>query len=251
CASTRLTRVTSAATRIAQIPISARTGRPRAACSKARPAARARHSSASHVELREPQKKMMMIRFLLVLSAICLVMHPAEAAKRSNVTQVVVLGTGTPVPDPIRAGAGVAVIHKGEAYLFDAGDGVVSRAIRAHSELGMDELDPPNIRHVLFPRLHGDHIHDYSVLASRVWWRRNGRLNAWGPAGLKALTDPMNEMMQVEAGLRSRGTPADVIADPDGYRVEAKEISEGVVYSLEDLTIEAFNLPHGGIKPAF
>lgn len=192
-----------------------------------------------------------MIRFLLVLSAICLIMHPAEAEKRSNVTQVVVLGTGTPVPDPIRAGAGVAVIHKGEAYLFDAGDGVVSRAIRAHSELGIDELDPPNIRHVFFTHLHSDHIHDYSVLASKVWWRRAGKLRAWGPAGLKALTDPMNEMMKVEAGLRSRGTPVDVIADPEGYRVVAKEISEGVVYSREDLTIEAFNVPHGGIKPAF
>lgn len=192
-----------------------------------------------------------MMRFLLLLAALCLVMHQAEAANRSNATQVVVLGTGTPVPDPLRAGAGVAVIHKGEAYLFDAGDGVVSRAIRAHLELGMKELDPPNIRYVFFTHLHSDHIHDYSVLASKVWWRRKGRLHAWGPVGLKALTDPMNEMMKVEADLRSRGTPDDVIGDPEGYRVEVTEISEGVVYTRDDLTIEAFTVPHGGIKPAF
>lgn len=193
----------------------------------------------------------MKIRCLALPAAICLLMPHVEAADSSDVAQVVVLGTGTPVPDPLRAGAGVAVIHKGEAYLFDAGDGVVSRAIRAHLELGMDELDPPNIRHVFFTHLHSDHIHDYSVLASKVWWRRNGRLHAWGPKGLEALTDAMNEMMKVEADLRSRGTPADVIGDPEGYRVEADEISEGVVFTRDDLTIEAFAVPHGGIKPAF
>ena len=193
----------------------------------------------------------MTARRFLLLAAICLLMPAAEAADRSHDTQVVVLGTGTPVPDPLRAGAGVAVIHKGQAYLFDAGDGVVSRAIRAHLELGIDELDPPNIRHIFFTHLHSDHIHDYSVLASKVWWRRSGRLQAWGPKGLEALTDAMNAMMKVEADLRSRGTPADVISDPGGYRVEAEEITEGVVFTREDLTIEAFTVPHGGIKPAF
>ena len=191
------------------------------------------------------------MRSILYLPAICFLALHAEAAGASGGTQVVVLGTGTPVPDPNRAGAGVAVIHKGEAYLFDAGDGIVSRAIRAHLELGMEELNPPNIRHVFFTHLHSDHIHDYSVLASKVWWRRKGRLRAWGPEGLKALTDPMNRMMKVEADLRSAGTPAEVIGDPEGYRVNVTEISPGIVFERDDLTIEAFAVPHGGIEPAF
>lgn len=191
------------------------------------------------------------MRSILYLPAICFLALHAEAAGASGGTQVVVLGTGTPAPDPNRAGAGVAVIHKGEAYLFDAGDGIVSRAIRAHLELGMEELNPPNIRHVFFTHLHSDHIHDYSVLASKVWWRRKGRLRAWGPEGLKALTDPMNRMMKVEADLRSAGTPAEVIGDPEGYRVNVTEISPGIVFERDDLTIEAFAVPHGGIEPAF
>ena len=40
-------------------------------------------------------------------------------------TKVVILGTGTPVPDYKRSGPGVAVIHNGQAYLFDAGGGMV------------------------------------------------------------------------------------------------------------------------------
>ena len=43
-------------------------------------------------------------------------------------TKVVVLGTGTPIPDAHRAGPSIAVIHKGNAYLFDAGAGAVRQA---------------------------------------------------------------------------------------------------------------------------
>lgn len=44
-------------------------------------------------------------------------------------TQVVVLGTGTPIPDPRRAGPSIAVIHRGESYLFDIGSGSIRNAI--------------------------------------------------------------------------------------------------------------------------
>ena len=43
------------------------------------------------------------------------------------VAVVVILGTGTPVPDADRTGAGVAIITGGEAYVFDAGGGMVAR----------------------------------------------------------------------------------------------------------------------------
>ena len=48
-------------------------------------------------------------------------------------TQVVILGTGTPVPDHTRAGAGVAIVYESQAYIFDVGGGVVQRAIEASS----------------------------------------------------------------------------------------------------------------------
>ena len=48
--------------------------------------------------------------------------YSAEPAK------VVLLGTGTPIPDPQSSGPAVAVVVNGTAYLFDAGPGVVRRA---------------------------------------------------------------------------------------------------------------------------
>jgi ribonuclease BN (tRNA processing enzyme) len=166
-------------------------------------------------------------------------------------TRVVVLGSGTPAPDAERAGAGIAVVHQGRAYLFDAGLGVVQRAIEANQRLKIGELEPTKICCVFFTHLHSDHIHDYSALASTRWWEREAGLQSWGPAGLAELTGHMNRMMEVEAKLRISGTPKEVFKLMDGYRVTAVEIAEGIVFQKDDLTIEAFPVSHGNIRPAF
>src|SRR5206468_4261725 len=46
-------------------------------------------------------------------------------------TQVVMLGTGTPLPDPDRAGPSTAIVVNDTPYLIDAGVGVVRRAAAA------------------------------------------------------------------------------------------------------------------------
>ena len=42
-------------------------------------------------------------------------------------TQVVLLGTGNPFPDPDRSGPATAIVVNGSAYLVDFGPGVVRR----------------------------------------------------------------------------------------------------------------------------
>ena len=98
-------------------------------------------------------------------------------------TEVVLLGTGTPVPDADRAGPSTAVVYNGEAYVFDAGAGMVRRAIEAAQKKGIEALYPTNIKHLFITHLHSDHVLDYSVLASTYWWRREAQgRDAWpGP----------------------------------------------------------------------
>ena len=43
-------------------------------------------------------------------------------------TKIVLLGTGTPVPDPDRSGPATAIVVGDSAYLVDLGPGVVRRA---------------------------------------------------------------------------------------------------------------------------
>ncbi len=49
-------------------------------------------------------------------------------------TKVVLLGTGTPVPDPDRSGPATLIVVDDRAYLIDFGPGVVRRAEAALSE---------------------------------------------------------------------------------------------------------------------
>jgi ribonuclease Z len=65
--------------------------------------------------------------------------------------QVIILGSGSPIPDPQRAGPSTLV--RTSAFLFDCGRGVLMRAAAAGSGAGA-------FRAVLLTHLHSDHITD-------------------------------------------------------------------------------------------
>lgn len=163
-------------------------------------------------------------------------------------TQVVVLGTGTPVPDAKRAGTSVAVIHKGEAYLFDIGAGSIRNATIARYRYDIPSLYPSLICCVFLTHLHSDHIADFSELASTLWWRQDRALRAWGPKGLQALTEGMYAMMGPDIRLRTAGENA--VATPGDFEVDITEISDGIVFERDGMRVEAFSVNHGDIKPA-
>ncbi len=167
----------------------------------------------------------------------------------STGTRVVMLGTGTPVPDAYRAGAGIAIVHKGEAYLFDVGPGTVQNAITARYKYDIPSLYPTEICCVFLTHLHSDHTLDYSELNFTLWWRRRERLLAFGPSGLTEMTDGMLAMMQPDIRLRSSGDQP--VEQAAVYAPVATEIGEGIVFEKDDLTVEAFAVSHGEIRPAF
>src|SRR6266568_1300572 len=57
------------------------------------------------------------------------------------ITQVVLLGTGTPLPDPDRSGPSTAIVVNGTPYLVDFGTGIVRRAAAARNK-GVSGLEP-------------------------------------------------------------------------------------------------------------
>lgn len=75
-----------------------------------------------------------------------------SAVRQAGSVQVVMLGTGTPLPDPERSGPSIAVVVDNHAYLFDAGTGVVRRAAAAAKQKGIAGLEPRTLR-VAFLRI--------------------------------------------------------------------------------------------------
>lgn len=164
-------------------------------------------------------------------------------------TQVVTLGTGTPVPNPERVGSSTAVVYNDKAYLFDIGPGSVHRAIEASTN-GFPQLYPTKIENLFITHLHSDHILDYAELASTLWWRRSHQVSVFGPKGMQAITNAYYDMLKVDLDLRINGIQP--VASPELYKTKVTEYEHGDwVFKDGDVVIEAFDVPHGDIKPAF
>ena len=102
---------------------------------------------------------------LVVLSGYSAANQSRPAAPQ---TQVVLLGTGTPRPDPERSGPATAIVVNDTSYLVDAGPGIVRRAEEAF-ERGIEALAVTNLRTLFVTHLHSDHTVGYPDLIFTTW----------------------------------------------------------------------------------
>ncbi|HKX31414.1 MAG TPA: MBL fold metallo-hydrolase [Blastocatellia bacterium] len=164
--------------------------------------------------------------------------------KPTGKTQVVLLGTGTPFPDPDRSGPATAIVVNGSAYLVDFGPGVVRQANAAAIDKGIAALKHTNLRVAFATHLHSDHTVGYPDLIFSTWTMgRQVPLEVYGPKGLKAMTEHLIEAYRADIETRTNadGNQRDF---PNGYKVNAHEITAGVVYKDANVTVTAFPTKH-------
>lgn len=160
-------------------------------------------------------------------------------------TQIVILGTGTPVADPGRQGPSVAIVVDGVSYLVDAGAGVVRRA----AATGIEALQARNMKLVFITHLHSDHTLGYpDLILSGAVLHRQAPLVAYGPHGLRDMTDHLLAAWQKDIDVRVNGLEH---GDAQAYAVDVHEIAPGVVYQDARVTVRAFRVKHGSWDEAF
>jgi ribonuclease BN (tRNA processing enzyme) len=159
-------------------------------------------------------------------------------------TRVVLLGTGTPVPDPDRSGPATAIVVGDSAYLVDFGPGVVRRAEAAVLERGITALEPGNLKVAFVTHLHSDHTAGYSDLIFTGWTSgRTVPLQVYGPSGLESMTEHILQAYRVD--IETRTNPdGNQRRFPDGWKVNAHEIKSGVIYKDEKVKVTAFATKH-------
>jgi ribonuclease Z len=163
-------------------------------------------------------------------------------------TQVVLLGTGTPRPDPQRSGPATAIVVNGTPYLVDAGPGIVRRAETAF-ENGIKGLAVANLQTVFFTHLHSDHTVGYPDLIFTTWVQgRKVPLAAYGPEGLAAMTGHILEAWRADIDIRTKGLEHRNAA---GAAVEAHDVKPGVIYQDTNVKVTAFPVVHGEWRQAF
>lgn len=195
---------------------------------------------------------------LAVLLATRIVVVGQEAAHKaeSTATQVVVLGTGTPLADPERSGPAVAIVVNGSAYLVDCGPGVVRRAAAAEKN-GIKALAVDKLNTVFITHLHSDHTLGYPDLIFSPWvLDRSAPLEAYGPPGLKKMTEHIQKAWSEDVRLRLSGLEE---ANRTGYKTNVHEIRLGrtgvsalhEIYRDANVTVSAFPVKHGSWKYAY
>jgi ribonuclease BN (tRNA processing enzyme) len=169
--------------------------------------------------------------------------------KDTTGTQVVLLGTGTPIADPERSGPSLAIIVNNTSYVVDCGPGVVRRAAAAAAKYGIKSLRPAQLRHLFITHLHSDHTIGYpDFILTPAVLHRNAALEVYGPKGLQSMTDYLMKAYQEDINIRLNGLEK---GDPAGYKVNVHEIEEGIIYKDSNVTVKAFHVHHGSWPQAF
>jgi ribonuclease Z len=166
-----------------------------------------------------------------------------------STARVVLLGTGTPIPDPSRSGPGTAVVVNGTAYLVDAGPGIVRRSVAAAIGDSIPALRAPNLRYLFLTHLHSDHTLGLAdVMLTPAVMHRKGPLTVVGPPGTRAMVQNLLEAYREDIDLRIRGLEH---GDSNAYRVIVRELRPGVAFKDSNLAVTAFRVPHGSWRAAY
>jgi ribonuclease BN (tRNA processing enzyme) len=162
-------------------------------------------------------------------------------------TQVVLLGSGSPRPEPDRSGPATAIVVNGAAYLVDVGPGIVRRA-EAAFERGIVALAPVNLTTLFITHLHSDHTVGYPDLIFTTWVQgRRVPLNVYGPAGVEAMTKNILMAWRADIDFRTKGAEQ---RNPAGIAIEAHDVKPGQVFQDANVTVTAVPNNHGDLVPA-
>jgi len=189
----------------------------------------------------------MVILLGLVAFALGSLRHRAESQIPNQLatrTKVVLLGTGTPVPDPDRSGPATAIVVGDSAYLVDFGPGVVRRAKAGVLDRDITALEPANLKVAFVTHLHSDHTAGYPDLILTGWTAgRRTPLEVYGPTGLQSMTEHILQAYRID--IETRTNPGgDQRGNPEGWKVNAHEIKSGVIYKDANVTVTAFLTKH-------
>jgi ribonuclease Z len=154
--------------------------------------------------------------------------------------QVIILGSGSPLPDAARAGPATLVRTGIGDLLFDCGRGVLMRAAAAASGAGA-------LRGLFLTHLHSDHTTDLNDIITSRWVTsfQPNPLAVFGPPGTTGLVRATEAMLELDIGYRVahhadlRWRPSTVV----------REAEHGAVWEEGALRVTAAPTDHAPVRP--
>jgi ribonuclease Z len=152
----------------------------------------------------------------------------------------VTLGTGSPIPDPNRAGPSTLVRSAGTRVLVDAGRGVLMRLAAAGHM-------PRDLSAVVLTHLHSDHICALNDVVTTHWVTsfEPTPLRLVGPVGTAEVVAGMLQMLRLDIGYRMAHHD-DLTWQPI---VEVEEVVPGDKLEIGDLHVVTGATAHQPVEP--
>ncbi|MBI2529492.1 MAG: MBL fold metallo-hydrolase [Candidatus Rokubacteria bacterium] len=154
--------------------------------------------------------------------------------------RALLLGTGSPPPNPERHGPATLIELGQERFLVDAGSGVGHQLVRA----GVHAHDWPRL---LITHHHSDHTIDLGHLLITRWIvGQNAPWEIWGPAGTRKQVELLLAYLSWDIDVRRAH-----MHDRQPPEVRVTEIEEGKIMETGGVRVSAFLVEHDPVRPAF
>jgi len=161
---------------------------------------------------------------------------------------IILCGTGSPIPDPDRSQACVAIIVNGQIILVDTGDGAM-KALQS-VKLPLDLISKVFITH-----FHSDHIAGLGQVINRSWiFGRKQPIEIYGPKGIQQVVDGFEQVYALDADYRVEHHGE--VMQLENRKVTPKMIEFGnaeeavTILKEGDLVVSSFLVEHAPVAPA-
>jgi ribonuclease Z len=153
---------------------------------------------------------------------------------------VTLLGTGSPLPNPDRAGPATLVRAGAATLLVDCGRGVVMRLTAAG-------VLPIGLSAVLLTHLHSDHITDLNDVITTHWVMTSGPqpLRVYGPSGTRDVIDSLLAMLGPDQEYRL-AHHEDLVHRP---AIDVVEVGPGDTFDIADVHVVVHPTDHRPVAP--
>jgi ribonuclease Z len=158
-------------------------------------------------------------------------------------------GTGSPLPDPKRAKACVAIFAAGKFWIVDTGPGSWNR-------LALSGIDAARIGGIFITHFHSDHIGDLGEFNLQTWaGGRPAPLRVFGPPGVERVVTGFEEAYALDTGYRTAHHGSELMPPATAKMVPMvieglKDGEQKLVLEQDGLRVTAFEVNHSPVKPA-
>jgi ribonuclease Z len=163
---------------------------------------------------------------------------------------VLLCGSGSPLPDPQRAGACIAIAAGGQVILIDAGPG-------SWRNVALAAWPMQALRAVFLTHFHSDHIGGLGEALTQSWVAGRGQpLEVYGSEGVQEVVEGFTRAYALDAKYRTAHHGADYLppaswgAAPHPVAIPDRD-QRVTIYDHDGLRVFAFLVVHDPIKPAF